>query len=166
MDDEFEEPGTGDSPEDLGEMVPYVFCVERYRQAESTYGADDYFVDGLVLVHLPLPLRANRAELESAIKKIVLQLQSPEHEKDVARTFPKFHSMRSEVALWWYHLMRKEHKERLPRDFHTNQFTEEELLGIVPEEDPDNLPKEMWFDRDGDPIEGPPDRVMALVYGG
>jgi hypothetical protein len=72
--------------------------------------------------------------------------------------------MRTESALWWFHLMRKDHKERLPQDFHTNAFTEEELLGTAPAQDPDLLPKEMWFDRDGDPIEGPPDRMMAFLY--
>jgi len=148
----------------LEEIIPYILCVERYRHPENTYEAEDYFVDGLVLIHLPLPQSTDRTELEGAIKKIILQFQSPAHEAEIKKTFPKFHALRTEVTLWWYHLMRKEHKEKLPQDFHTNQFTEDELLGIAVAEDPNGLTKEMWFDRDGDPIEGPPDRMMAFLY--
>ena len=160
--EEFEEFQEFGPPDDR--IATYLLCVEHYRQAEAKFEAEDYFVDGLVLLNIPLPLRTPRVEVEAAMKKIILQLQAPEHAKEVAGSFPKYHSLRQEQALWWYHLMRKEHKDRLPTDFHTNQFTEEELLGTAPSEDPDDLPREVWFDRDGDPIEGPPDRMMALLY--
>lgn len=144
--------------------LPYLLCVEHYRNSETQYGEEDYFVDGLVLLHLPLPTTVARTDLEGAMKKIIVQLQAPEHADEMARSFPKFHTLRQEVPLWWYHLMRKDHKETLPKDFHTNAFSEDELLGIAPAEDPDGLAREMWFDRDGDPIEGPPDRMMAFLY--
>jgi hypothetical protein len=154
-----------DVPEpDLGEPLPYVMCVEHYRQMEARHDAEDYFVDGLVLIHIPLPERTGRVDIETAMKRIILQLQAPDHAQEIAKSFPKFHAMREQESLWWYHLMRKDRKERLPQDFHTNDFTEEELLGTAPAEDPDLLPMEMWFDRDGDPIEGPPDRMMAFLY--
>jgi len=143
---------------------PYLLCVEHYRQAEAQHDAGDYYVDGIVLLSLPLPHGTERTEVEGVMKKVIQQLQSPENADDVKGSFPKYHALREAQALWWYHLMRKDHKDRLPQDFHTKQFSEEELLGIAPSEDPDDLPREMWFDRDGDPIEGPPDRMMALLY--
>ncbi len=152
-----EAPGEG--------LLDYLLCAEHYRNAESQYDEDDYFVDGLVLMHLPLPPKLDRHELETVMKKVVQQLQTPENREDLQKTFPKFSALMKESPLWWVHLMRKEHKDSLPKDFHTSAFTEEELLGIAPEEDPEELPKEMWFDRDGDPMEGPPDRAMAFLYG-
>lgn len=149
----------------MSEVHEWLFCVERYRNTEANHDADDYMVDGFVLFRLPLPEDLERAKLEPEIKAMIGRLQSTENEEDVKRNFPKFHALRVEQPLWWYHLMRRDHKERLPQDFHTNSFSEEELLGTAPAEDPDLLPREMWFDRDGDPIEGPPDRMMAFLYG-
>jgi hypothetical protein len=143
---------------------PYLLCVEHYRNTEARHDAEDYFVDGLVLLQMPLVLDSDRVALEATMKKLILELQSPENEQELAKSFSKFHALRQRENLWWVHLMRKEHKERLPQDFHTNAFTEEELLGTATEEDPDDIPREMWFDRDGDPIEGPPDRMMAFLY--
>ena len=149
----------------MPETHEWLFCVERYRNTEAQYDADDYMVDGFVLFRIPLPDDLERAKLEPEMKALILKIQAPENAADIKANFPKFQSLRDEGGLWWVHLMRKDHKERLPQDFHPNSFTEEELLGIAPAEDPDLLPREMWFDRDGDPIEGPPDRLMALLYG-
>lgn len=149
----------------MPETHEWLFCVERYRNAEAQHDADDYMVDGFVLFRIPLPDDLERAKLEPEMKALILKIQAPENAADVKTNFPKFQSLRDEGGLWWVHLMRKDLKERLPQDFHTNSFTEEELLGIAPAEDPDLLPREMWFDRDGDPIEGPPDRMMAFLYG-
>ena len=149
---------------DEGQLLDYLLCAEHYRNTESQYDAEDYFVDGLVLMHLPLPLRLERGRLETVMKAVVQQLQAPENQEDVKRAFPRFHTLRAEKGLWWIHLMRKEHKDALPQDFHTNAFTEEELLGTAPFENPEDVPKELWFDRDGDPLEGPPDRSMAFLY--
>lgn len=149
----------------MSEAHEWLFCVERYRNMELSHDAEDYMVDGFVLFRLPLPDDLERVKLEPEIKSLIGKLQAPEQSKEIQENFPKFHALRKEGGLWWVHLMRKEHKERLPKDFHTNSFTEEELLGIAPAEDPDLLPREMWFDRDGDPIEGPPDRLMGLLYG-
>lgn len=145
-------------------LLDYLLCAEHYRNRESQYDAEDYFVDGIVLMHLPIPPDLERERLDGVMKNVILQLQSPETAADIKRVFPKFHTLRESGDLWWVHLMRKEHKENLPKDFHTGHFTEEELLGIAPAEDPDTVPKELWFDRDGDPIEGPPDRSMAFLY--
>ena len=142
----------------------YLLCAEHYRNAEATYGADDYFVDGIVLLRMPLDPLMDRSTLETSMKQALVQLQSSEAASEVEKGFPKFHTLKQRGGLFWFHLMRQEHKDRLPQDFHTNAFTEEELLGIAPAEDPDLLPKELWFDRDGDPIEGPPDRLMGLLY--
>ncbi len=146
------------------ELLDYLLCAEHYRNSQSQYDAEDYFVDGIVLMHLPLPVKLERERLDAVMKSVILQLQSPENLPDIQRVFPRFHTLRTEGKLWWVHLMRKEHKEKLPQDFHTNVFSEEELLGIAPPEDPDAVPRELWFDRDGDPIEGPPDRAMAFLY--
>lgn len=148
----------------MSDVHEWLFCVERYRNTEALHDADDYMVDGFVLFRIPMPDSLERARLEPEMKSLILKLQAPENEADVKENFPKFHSLRVEQSLWWFHLMRKDHKDRLPQDFHTNAFTEEELLGTAPAEDPDLLPREMWFDRDGDPIEGPPDRMMAFLY--
>ena len=148
----------------MSEAHEWLFCVERYRNMELAHDSEDYMVDGFVLFRIPLPDELERAKLEPEIKRLIQKLQAPEQAKEVQENFPKFHALRQENSLWWIHLMRKEHKENLPKDFHTNSFTEEELLGIAPAEDPDLLPREMWFDRDGDPIEGPPDRLMGLLY--
>jgi len=145
-------------------LLDYVLCVEHYRNSESQYDAEDYMVDGIVLMHLPLPPDLERERLDTVMKNLIVQLQTPESTADIKRVFPRFHALREAGSLWWVHLMRKEHKEKLPKDFHTNVFSEEELLGIAPAEDPDAVPKELWFDRDGDPIEGPPDRSMAFLY--
>jgi hypothetical protein len=142
----------------------YLLCVENYRNAESTYDAEDYFVDGIVMLRMPLDPNQDRAALEAIMKQALVQLQSPEAAEEVEKGFPKFHAIKQKGGLYWFHLMRQEHKDNLPKDFHTNSFTEDELLGIAPAEDPDLLPKELWFDRDGDPIEGPPDRLMGLLY--
>jgi hypothetical protein len=148
----------------MSEAHEWLFCIERYRNLELTHDADDYMVDGFILLRIPLPEDLERARLEPEMKSLILKLQQAENEKEVQENFPKFHAMRAEGGLWWVHLMRKDHKATLRQDFHTNSFTEEELLGIAPSEDPDLLPREMWFDRDGDPIEGPPDRMMAFLY--
>ena len=145
-------------------LLDYLLCVEHYRNAQSQYDAEDYFVDGIVLMHLPLPPDLERERLDAVMKNVIVQLQQPEAAADIKRVFPRFQALREAGTLWWVHLMRKEHKENLPQDFHTNAFTEEELLGLAPAEDPDAVPKELWFDRDGDPIEGPPDRSMAFLY--
>lgn len=146
------------------DLKVYLLCVEHYRNAEATYGADDYFVDGIVLIRMPLDPFQERSALEGTMKQALVQLQTPEAAKEVEQAFPKFHALKEKGGLFWFHLMRQEHKDNLPKDFHTNSFTEDELLGIAPAEDPDLLPKELWFDRDGDPIEGPPDRLMGLLY--
>lgn len=148
----------------MSDAHEWLFCVERYRNAVNNYDTDDYMVDGFVLFRIPLPDDLERSKLEPQMKSLIVKLQAGENSEEVKSNFPKFHAMRVEGALWWFHLMRKDHKEKLPQDFHTNAFTEEELLGIAPAEDPDLLAREMWFDRDGDPIEGPPDRMMAFLY--
>jgi len=146
------------------DLKVYLLCVEHYRNAEATYDAEDYFVDGIVLIRMPLDPFQERSALEATMKQALVQLQTPEAAKEVEQAFPKFHALKEKGGLFWFHLMRQEHKDNLPKDFHTNAFTEDELLGIAPAEDPDLLPKEIWFDRDGDPIEGPPDRLMGLLY--
>lgn len=148
----------------MSDAHEWLFCVERYRNAEANYETDDYMVDGFVLFRLPLPDDLERAKLEPEVKSLIMKLQSAENDSEVKSNFPKFHALRTESSLWWFHLMRRDHKESLPQDFHTNAFSEEELLGTAPTQDPDLLPREMWFDRDGDPIEGPPDRMMAFLY--
>ena len=148
----------------MSDAHEWLFCVERYRNAEASHDVDDYMVDGFVLFRLPLPDDLERVKLEPEMKSLILKLVAPENEDEVRENFPKFHTLKVDRTLWWVHLMRKDHKESLPQDFHTNSFTEDELLGIAPSMDPDLLPREMWFDRDGDPIEGPPDRMMACLY--
>jgi len=142
----------------------WLFCVEQYRNAENTYDADDYMVDGFVLFRIPLPDDLERARLEPEMKSLIAKLQTADNDAEVKENFPKFHTLKASGGLWWVHLMRKDHKENLREDFHTNAFTEDELLGIAPAEDPSLVSREMWFDRDGDPIEGPPDRMMAFLY--
>ncbi|MBK9576206.1 MAG: hypothetical protein IPK50_23790 [Fibrobacterota bacterium] len=149
----------------MSEAHEWLFCVERYRNTEMSHDADDYMVDGFILLRLPLPEDLERVKLEPEMKTLIGKLQAPEQRDEVKKNFPKFHGLLVAGGLWWIHLMRKDYQERLPKDFHTNSFTEEELLGIEPAQDPSLLPREMWFDRDGDPIEGPPDRLMALLYG-
>ncbi|MCB9496073.1 MAG: hypothetical protein H6686_04205 [Fibrobacteria bacterium] len=150
----------------MSEAHEWLFCIERYRNPELSHDVDDYMVDGFVLFRLPLPDDLERVKLEPEIKSLILKLQAPENVDEVKANFPRFQALRDEGGLWWVHLMRRDHKESLPQDFHTNSFSEEELLGTAPTEDPDLLPRELWFDRDGDPIEGPPDRMMAFLYGG
>lgn len=149
----------------MSEAHEWLFCVERYRNSELSHDADDYMVDGFILLRLPLPDDLERSKLEPEIKTLIGKLQAPEQRDEVRKNFPKFNGLLEAGGLWWIHIMRKDHHQQLPKDFHTNSFTEEELLGIAPAQDPSLLPREMWFDRDGDPIEGPPDRLMALLYG-
>lgn len=148
----------------MSDAHEWLFCVERYRNAENNYDPEDYMVDGFVLFRIPLPDDLERVKLEPEMKSLIVKLQAAENTEEVKSNFPKFQALRTEGALWWFHLMRKDHKEKLPQDFHTNSFTEEELLGTAPAEDPDLVARELWFDRDGDPIEGPPDRMMAFLY--
>lgn len=149
----------------MAQVDEWLFCVEHYRNIETQHDAEDYMVDGFVLLRLPLPDDIDRSQLESDVKTLVRRLQDASLDGEVRKSFPKFHALKGRGGLWWIHLMRKSHKERLPQDFHTNSFTEEELLGTAPAEDESLLPREMWFDRDGDPIEGPPDRLMGMLYG-
>jgi hypothetical protein len=141
----------------------YLLCAEYYRNREAQYDVDDYYVEGMVLLHLPLRSDIDASLVESTMKQLVLQLLAEENREELVDSFPKFSKMLQDGGLFWFHLMRKEHKERLPQDFHSNAFTEEELLGIAPIEE--ELPREFWFDRDGDPLEGPPDRLMGLLWG-
>ena len=117
----------------MSEAHEWLFCIERYRNLELTHDADDYMVDGFILLRIPLPEDLERARLEPEMKSLILKLQQAENEKEVQQNFPKFHAMGAEGGLWWVHLMRKDHKATLRQDFHTNSFTEEELLVIEAE---------------------------------
>ena len=75
------------------DLKVYLLCVEHYRNAEASYDAEDYFVDGIVLIRMPLDPTQDRASLEATMKQALVQLQTSEAAKQLEQSFSKLHAI-------------------------------------------------------------------------
>jgi len=156
----------------------FVLCAETYRTKEQSYDADDYVVDGIKLVYFPFSAGEvknlqessggeNRTEvlsklLQSTLKLFTEQLKNPLAASQMAKTFPRFDSLRQSEHGYWYHITTNADLAKRPKEFNSNAFTEEQLLGVSEEEnDLENV--SFYFNSDGDLIEGPPDKFMLSL---
>lgn len=140
----------------------FVVCVECYRTENSGTEEDDYFVDGMKLVFLDLPAGTREEQVHTfsfSIKQMMERLNTPENVPAFKATFPKFFKLLEEGRPFWFHAMEPEVLEKKPKEFHTNAFSEAELLGEPPEAEP----VELFLNSSGDPIDGFPDKFMLTI---
>lgn len=152
----------------------FVLCAETYRTPEQGYNEDDFFVDGMKLLYFPyqegdfaatettsIPEHLGEV-FQSALKLFVAQLQNPESAAQFARSFPKFHALTVSGKGYWYHITTNTSLAKRPKEFNSNAFTEEQLLGVS-EEDTSLDSLSLYFNSDGDLIEAPPDKFMLSL---
>lgn len=156
----------------------FMLCAETYRTKEQSYDADDYVVDGIKLLYFPFSVDDIKSlqdssngetttevlskRLQFALKLFVEQLKNPLASPQIAKTFPRFSSLQQSEHGYWYHITTNADLAKRPKEFNSNAFTEEQLLGIS-EEESDLVNVSFYFNSDGEVIDGPPDKFMLSL---
>jgi hypothetical protein len=138
-------------------------CAEFYRTPEQGADSDDYMVDGMKILHLEMPdAYAEQPEMcdkfaASIITAFMAEIQSSKPTQ-AQNVFPKFTAMVRSEKPFWFHLTTTEGLSRLPKDFHGNNFSESELLGIPVAEE-----LSIHYSTIGLRLDGPPDKFMLSL---
>lgn len=146
-------------------ILNLIIAAEYYRTPEQTFDADDYMVDGVILLKPNIDYVADRADLEDHIERIfgpVLKdfMKAIKSEAQVQAAFPKFWARVQAGTGFWFKITTKDTLDALPKDFHGNSFSEAELLG-VPADSTEKF--EVMFNSEGDRIESHPDKFMLSM---
>jgi hypothetical protein len=172
-------------------VIECVVCLETYRTPDQTYTADDYFVDGIKLLRLPLQFTPTedadatesttdmvRRYLEQFstdfIKQIRLALKStdPQARAMLEQTFPRALKIMDTDTPHWYHVTTDAALSKRPNEFHGNGFSEAELLGVAESDSesetaqvPETIAEavSVYLNSDGDVIEAPPDKFLSAM---
>lgn len=140
----------------------FVVCAEYYRTENEGTEEDDYFVDGMKLIFLDLPAGAREEQVLTfsfSMKQLLEKFKEPGSLPDLRAAFPKFCKLLDEGKPFWFHAMDPDVLAKKPKEFHTNAFSEAELLG----EPPETEPVELFLNSSGDPIDGYPDKFMLGI---
>lgn len=146
-------------------ILNLIIAAEYYRTPDQTFDAEDYMVDGVILLKPQINYVAERSELEDHIERIfgpVLKdfMTAIKSDAQIQASFPKFWARVQAGTGFWFKITTKDTLDSLPKDFHGNSFSEAELLGR-PEESAERF--EVLFNSDGDRIESHPDKFMLSM---
>ena len=147
-----------------------LICAERYRTKEQTYDTDDFLVDGVKLFRLPvlvdtdIPFEKIAEQLKAEFKEPLVQFVTDVREGKHSDHFPKFTQHLLADGVFWFHVTTDCALADRPKEFHTQGFSEAELLGLPADEQPDPLSTlSLYISSSGEPLDGPPDKFMLSI---
>jgi hypothetical protein len=166
-------------------IVTLLICMEFYRTPDQTYTADDYVVDGIKIIRIPMqfePVSGDATDTSEAIKQISIEVGK----RAITTSFAKFAELKAseQIALrqsfpkacacldngtpHWYHITTDAALAQRPQEFHGNGFSEAELLGATDTDedgalDLSALNISVYLNSVGDEIEAPPDKFMLSI---
>jgi hypothetical protein len=149
-------------------MTNLLILAEWYRTVEQTGDVDDLQVDGIVVLRVPAQYTGERDGFEENIVNIFQPMlkdfiKAMRTDASAQRAFPKMHARIQAGTGHWFRVSSEQVLAAKPKDFHSNHFSEAELLGLQPEELDPLETLEITFNSDGDRIEGPPDKFMLSI---
>lgn len=138
-----------------------VVGVEFYRTPEQGADSDDYMVDGMKLIHINIPddLKNRQDDCDTFFLALITTILEGIRKDAIAQSnYPKFTALVKSEKPFWFHVTTAEGLAKRPQDFHGNNFSEAELLGIPVEEELSIL-----YSSAGIRLDGPPDKFMLSI---
>lgn len=136
-------------------------CAEFYRTPEQGMDPEDYMVDGMKVLHLNMDdtIMNNHEERDKIFQSMLTTFVEGIRNNSIAQTnFPKFTALVKSEKPFWFHVTTTEGLDKRPKEFHTNHFSESELLGVPVEEEVSIL-----YSSAGIRLDGHPDKFMLNI---